>query len=83
MTTFFLLTLYCFTCQPVQIYQIHGIPAFSGGSALWADHYCKHIGDVLSGDFTRRNMDIATPKAKALATKDLIVYSCNKESDWF
>lgn len=83
MLTYFVLTLWCVTCNPQQIYTIHGIPAFTGGSAVWADLNCQQYGDILSGDWDRRNIDILPPKRQAAAKDEWVFYSCTPETAFF
>lgn len=83
MLTYFVLTLYCLTCQPLQVLTLHNIPSYSAGSAIWADHYCRDMGDILSGDYERRNMEIASPAGSVAAHNALIVYTCERESAEF
>lgn len=80
MMTYFVLTLYCLSCQPMQILEVHHIPAFMGGSTAWADLQCKTEGDILSGDYERRNMDTASPAGSLMASRDFIIYTCAPES---
>lgn len=83
MITYFILTLWCLTCNPVQIYQLDEIPVFDNPSSTWADLYCKQYGDILSGDYRRRNMGDGTVEGQIAATNDWIVYSCTRISSEF
>lgn len=78
--TYFVLTLYCLTCQPLEVYSIHGIDAYGGGSSQWAGLGCQELGDILSGDWERRNMKLGTPIGKYSAKQYFIVYTCEQES---
>lgn len=80
---YYVLTLWCLTCSPIQVYQLHDIPAYTSSSTVWANIYCRHIGDILSGDWDRRNIDILKPKRQAAAMQDRVVYSCTLESAEF
>lgn len=81
MLTYYVLTLICLTCQPMQIFELHHIPTTTGSSATWADLECRELGDILSGDYARRNMISTSFVGKIAARKDLIIYSCTQESD--
>lgn len=75
MLTYFVLTLYCLSCRPIQVLAIPDIPAFAGGSTIWADHDCQKLGDILSGDWDRRNLSILKPERRIKANQELIVYT--------
>lgn len=64
----------------MQIAQVHNIPVYDGSSFAWADSNCRDVGDVLSGNFRRRNMGYGTISQQTAAMKTWIVYSCTLES---
>lgn len=83
MITTFVLTLYCLTCQPLQVVEIHDIPVFDNPSATWADLTCRRWGDELSGDYRRRNFSDGTAAGQIAAEHFWIMYSCTPESAAF
>lgn len=83
MLTYFVLTLWCLTCNPVQVFQIHHIESFNGGSEQWADLECQNFGEILSGNYRRLNITHGTPYIQLQAKHDWIIYRCERESDFF
>lgn len=82
--TYFVLTLFCLSCDPIQSYQVHDIEAIEpGGSLIDADGNCQDMGFVLSGEYRRANMAYGTFKSEVAAFKSDIVFTCTKESAEF
>lgn len=83
MQTFFVLTLMCLSCKPAVIFQIHDIPAYSGGSFQWSELYCEKLGDILSGELILRNQATETPYMWLQSKKFYISFTCAKETAYF
>lgn len=83
MLTYFVLTLYCLSCRPLQVVEIPDILPYGLGSTVSADLGCRQLGDILSGDWDRRNLSILKPERRVEANQELIVYTCQQQTDWF
>lgn len=82
--TYFVLTLYCLSCDPVQVTKVPGIEASDpGGSLVDADSNCQDAGYILSGEYRRHNMYDGSVKGQIAATKDWITFTCEAESGEF
>lgn len=81
--TYFILILYCMNCNPAVAIRVHDIQAYNGGDSQWADLNCRRLGDILSGDYRRRNMNDGTVVGQIAATKDQIIYTCIPETGEF
>lgn len=77
----FVLTLWCLTCVPQTGMQIHNIDVYEGRTTVWADLYCREMGNVLSGGYARMNALTNKAPINDLLKKDIIIYSCSLETD--